>query len=634
MKLLLSIFLAIVFFSCSNFTFPGLGRWKEFDQNKGFAKYKKFPIALLLYSSSDNEAQKIVNNKSISSTLGSFTLLTVDVDRYPYILRRFGENTPSLSFIDSDGNSIYSMYPVDTDKLKVLVPQLLEIQHHSVINKNSIREDLSFSGLYPGEEREIAESVLKKLGTGPDVPLDLLSYSYRDTGDEKLRQLILNTIKSKLSSKLIDPISSGVWSKNGYAKLLEDFAAYYIELDKIAPYCRECLFNLDYDVTSGLNFVENELKSDTPLYYAGLKVKEPYNLFITEQDLTNLFGNDGFKKLEKAFSLSYMNTENKTRYILFSPKIVTNIPTQELTNLKKYIDIHSAPTVIKEYRAYGNILLARLYVKFGYLEKAIVLKNNIDKYFKDKAGLIELSKNAHPYLRDQNEYLDLLIDIYKITMDAKSITEAVDFSQLILKSFCEEWGKVVLCSDLPYDVIKKYTGFLSLPDYSITFNSRFALSLLRLYAMNDRDVLFKLSFNILSTFRQKAKKMTRGKINKPLLTYTKALISLHSNPLKLYLINLKPVPRQDIEKDIKQKINNVGYPSVILTVIKNSTELSALYAKEKGIPSEIKGNILIMCLGDECSSLTRIYGGDLAGEIEKFIAKNTERVLRVIPFWQ
>jgi len=94
--------------------------------------------------------------------------------------------------------------PYRLEKLKILVPQILEIQHNPSINKMAVKEDLSTSGLYPGEEREIAEFVLEKAGIRARRPIRSSILYLSEQGMKKITPVHTEHNKIKGTSKLID----------------------------------------------------------------------------------------------------------------------------------------------------------------------------------------------------------------------------------------------------------------------------------------------------------------------------------------------------------------------------------------------------------------------------------------------
>ena len=171
----------------------------------------------------------------------------------------------------------------------------------------------------------------------------------------------------------------------------------------------------------------------------------------------------------------------------------------------------------------------------------------------------------------------------------------------------------------------------------MSLNSKLAFTLLRLYGLTEEKKLFDFAYKLLSAFKNRSKAMMKQKtVDEPLMDYTKALISLYSNPLKVYLIlsksRLKERTKERLIQRLKNQIYSVSYPSISLKIINDKTELEDLYTYRTELPKDIRRNSLILCLDKKCQK----YSYDkrnITKTIESYLHKNRGNIVRLLPFW-
>ncbi|MBN1114510.1 MAG: hypothetical protein JXA66_04155 [Oligoflexia bacterium] len=614
--------------SCSP---SGKSYWKEWT-TKSLIKPDRVPISLLLYSSLDPPSSRLLNDKKLARALSDFSLYSIDIETAPYAIRRYGGQIPCISFLDRNGNSYFMMEKAGAEKLIPLVPKLLELGKATPgslpVAKST--DNMSSDLLFPGEEREISETIIKNIKKHykSGIPVELLSYAYRESGDAVLRKILVSELISMLSSNYPDPVGGGIWSRNGYVKRLDRFAQFALEVNSVASFCKNCENIIADIIEKGLGVFESSLKREDKLFNAGMIFNEPFNLVLTEKILINKLGVSGVKNLENIFTLSYPKMGRGKRYVMLSYRVDKN--PKQIKSAETYIDeIKQSVFTDDSYTTgdfvylFPNILMSRLYVNLSIndkepvkLEKALELKQLFYEKLKNPSGLLNSSENSYPYLRDQVEYVKLLIDIYNKTLKNEYLEEAISFSKMLLKSFCEEWQKVAFCSDLPFDILKTENGYFSIPDYSIKTNSELALALLQLHSLTNEETFFRLSQKILSAFKDKVKIMMKNtEINPSLYNYTKALISLYTNPLKIYLSmpgNFRN--REVILRKFKKDIYSASYP-VMMLKITDSSDRS-----------------IIVCLGETCKKSSSL-SANLTKFIEDFLDENKDKVVRTLPYW-
>lgn len=607
--LLLLLFLS----SCFN------ENWKEFKNNLSQS------AVIFVYSSASDELKEI-KDKKLNKELTKKTKFYLDINEYPAAKRRLSKNTPALCFVDSAGINLYTMHPIEIDKISMVFDSINTKENTISIEKikNKIIKSINTNPFLPGEERAITELALQKIkkSSHDDIPLSVLSNLYLESQDKKIKEMLTSKLTSELTIQDIDPIAGGLLTKDKKNKKLKDFSAYALNIMNASKIAQIYALETKTLITKSFNYLKERLKRK--LYYSGLTLSTPYNLLFTEKEISKELGPEEFQKTSELFDITYKQMKKGERFIVFSNKLNTSEAPQYLIDKIK----NNESLTTKKRFSIDSILALRLEIEltdYKDISEIINSKTAIDKVFLAKNGLIKTYRESF-YLENQIEYLNLILSMYKTTGEQKYLDEANIFFKKLIKMFCTEHGKNLVCSDLSIKELKQNIGIFGIPDYSIDLNSKLVLSILDLSNYTNNDKLIEVSYRVLSSFKSQAQKMIKNSEFSSIENYINALVKLYLNPVNIYIIINKP--NQINEYSLKQEIYKNYYPYISLKTVKDTK----VFAEEHPfLKVEEKNNQIFLCINTDCKTLKN--NKNISKEINDFIDSNKEKLIRLLPYF-
>lgn len=584
----------------------------------------KKPVVFLLHSSFYEQ------NVEPLRFLSDFNIVVVDVEKFPNALSRYEfKNKPTLVFIDSYGNSLFTL---ELDRINEYSAQISKIikkinNSKSAISEEDLLKEVKLQNITANEQRNIVEVFFQNFNynqnTNSDFNINLASlfaYLYKNNPDTELLNNFNDVLSKLVLNENLDPINGGLWSEDGNTKQLSSFLLFYNFLYKHINYLSTDLLKiLQYNFNTTYNYFFSFMFDEkNELYFPSASYKPSFGLSLTEKVLTNFFTTDEILYLEKTFAFSYSNFENGDRFIRFANKLSYNVD-YNLDLIHKLRRLYADKITVGVYRdsfSTPNLLLIKLLAQMDdpkYKDKAKTLLNSINKNFLDDTGLIKTHSNGVLYLETQAEYIEALTALYTATEDETYLAAAIKHANLTLVNFCNSKNKTMFCSDTAFIYLDKYFAYFSLPNYSLESNSKFANTLLNIYFKTKDTSFLNYSYRILSSFYDLASNSLEKKIiTAPILTYLSSLYSLYTYPI---IINV--YKSNKYLDEIKNYSKEILLNDYSINVLDESVDKKQI-------------NEVSVCIETYCEKFNSKNKIDIF--IKKFLEDNSNKLTRVINY--
>jgi hypothetical protein len=637
----ITLVILLVLFSCS---FKNKNSWYPFKKFLFNKKPSKISV-LLIHSSIKDDKDKIINDKKLNNKLKNYTKFIIDMEKEPGATKRYSIKTPALCFLNKNGESLFNLYPIKTNKIKEVLKYVKK--NYSDKRRPNVLKGIKLNTFIPGEERAITEEVLKKIKNRKykDININLINNIYLETKDKKILKILKEEVFKKIKNHKVDNITFTPISFSNKTKTTEDFFNLYIALLKSNKNTNLDLFINDVSEIGYDYLSEKLLEKDTTLIKPALKLKKSYLNLMTEKNILNIIDP---KKISYFYTMKYRKIGWEKRFIHFFYKEEKKDKIKELKEKNEYKKLYNFVSknedeysILNYYKSIDNILMLQFKIllqtkkiKNQDINKIITLKKQILNTFKNKEGFLKYTNNDfNSYLKPQILYLETLIDLYNLENNESFINEATNYVNSILKNFCYKKQQTIICSDISFESLKNNPGFLSMPFYSMSLNSKFAYQLLSLYAIKKDEKLINTAYKILSAFKEKASNLLKKEIlNDKIQDYTNALTSLYLNPIECFLIAPSKIRnKKEVIKNVRSLFTSINYPAISFKVLDSYKKLEKIKKENPKIKKHIIKNSLILCISNHCKTY-KIFNKNLKYNIENFLDKNKKRTIRMVSY--
>lgn len=636
-----TLLILLILISCS---FKDKNSWHPFKKFLFNKKSKKISV-LLVYSSVKDNKDQIINDKKLNQELKNYPKFIIDSERSPGALKRYSSKTPSLCFLNKNGESIFILHPIKTSKINEVLKHV-KANYTKKIKPNNLK-GIALNTFIPGEERVITEEAFKKIKNKKykDININLINNIYLETKDKKILNTQREEALNKINNYQMDNITFTPINFSNKTKQAEDFFTLYIDLLKSSNKTNLDLL-INNSAVIGFNYlIEKLTDGNTSFIKPALSLEKNFLNLMTEKTILSLIDP---KKISSLYNMKYRKIGWGKRFVHFFYKEEKKDSLKDLKEKYEYKVLYdfiskneSKKEEIDYYKSIDNILMLQFKIlletrniKNEKIEDLISFKEKIIKTFKNREGFLRYtSKDFTSYLKPQLIYLETLIDLYNLRNDESILKEAEDYVNSILKNFCYKKQQVIVCSDISFESLKSNPGFLSIPFYSTSLNSIFAKSLLGLYAIKKDEKLINTAYKILSAFKGRVSSLQKKELlNKESLDYLNALTSLYLNPIEGFLVVPSKIKNKErVVKNVKALFTSINYPAISFKTIDSYKDLKIIKKQNPKIKKYTIKNSLVLCINNYCKTY-KIFNRNLKNNIEKFLDNNKKKTTRIVSY--